>query len=258
MADILVIPDDVVTTSETSMTLSEVRDMFVELSGRNDLVQAGVVASADFFINQGCRELDRRLYGGKSIARYSVNLSAAQILVPVPNCRAIQKVWLYTSEDKIQLTRADDILEMKNYYNQPKANITPAEPFVYFPVSARPSPGAVEATSYNQSWAFEDIIEEAHEGFNSLLISPPPDSADYTLQVEGLFYSDELEDDTDYNWWTVNHPLLVVQAALFKLEEMYRNTEGAKDFDAAITKTMVQLNSDWIEEEIEDFDQMEG
>jgi hypothetical protein len=258
MADILVIPSDVVTTSETSMTLSEVVDMFVEASGRNDLDTESVVMNAAFFINQGCRELDRRLFGGKTNARYTVDLAAAQILVPVPNCRAITDVWIYDSAEKTRLTKADDIYEMKEYYSEPKASITPDTPFVYFPVNARPSPGAVEATSYSQEWAFEDIIEEAHEGFNSLLISPPPDHANYTLQVEGVFYSDELEEDDDYNWWTVNHPLLVVQAALFKLEEMYRNTEGAKDWDNAISKTMIQLNSDWIEEEIADIDQMEG
>lgn len=258
MADILVIPDTVVTESDVSMTLSEVRDIFIETSGRNDLLAAGVVANANFYINQGCRELDRRLYGGKTEARYTRDLDKAQILVAVPNCRVIKDVWIYDSEEKTRLTKADDIYEMKEYYSQPKANITPSTPFVYFPVNASPSPGVEEATNYTQAWAFEDIIEEAHEGFNSLLISPPPDHANYTLQVEGVFYSDELEDDTDYNWWTVNHPLLVVQAALYKLEEMYRNTEGAKDWDSAISKTMIQLNSDWIEEEIADIDQMEG
>ena len=51
MSDILVIPGEEITASATS-TLSDIIDMFVELSGRNDLTAAGVVADATFFINQ--------------------------------------------------------------------------------------------------------------------------------------------------------------------------------------------------------------
>ena len=96
MSDILVIPGEEITASTTS-TLSDIVDMFVELSGRNDLIAAGVVANATFFINQGCRELDRRLFGGKAEARYTCDLAASQILVPIPDCRAIKEVWLYRS-----------------------------------------------------------------------------------------------------------------------------------------------------------------
>lgn len=258
MADILVIPDDIVTTSDVSMTLSEVVDMFVEASGRVDLIEADVVMNATFFINQGCRELDRRLYGGKTNARYTTDLSEKQILVPAPNCRAITDVWLYDSTSKKRLIKADNVNSMRRFYSNPSSSIIPSVPAVYFPVSARPYPGAVEATDYNQAWAFDDIIEEAHEGFNALILAPPPQNDGFTLQIDGVFYSDELKEATDYNWWTVNHPLLVVQAALFKLEEMYRNTEGANDWDNAISKTMLQLNADWIEEEIVDINQMEG
>ena len=257
MADILVIPGEEITPSTTS-SLSDIRDMFVELSGRTDLIQAGIVADADFFINQGCRELDRRLFGGKTEARYTIDLAAAQILVPIPDCRAIKEVWLYTSTDKVQLTKADDLLEMKKYYSEPKTGITASEPFVYFPVNARPYPSTITIGDYNQQWVFEDIITSAHEGYNAILISPPPDSSDYTIQILGTFYSDALTGDNDYNYWTVTHPLLLVQAALYKLEQMYRNTEGAKDWDSAIDKTMIQLNSDWIEEEIAEIDCMEG
>jgi len=257
MSDILVIPGEEITASTTS-TLSDIVDMFVELSGRNDLIAAGVVADATFFINQGCRELDRRLFGGKAEARYTCDLAASQILVPIPDCRAIKEVWLYTETDKVKLVKADDLDEMKEYYSEPKANKTPSEPYVYFPVNARPYPTTLTVEDYNQQWAFEDIITSLHEGYNAVLISPPPDVATYTLQVVGLFYSDALTEDDDFNYWTVSHPLLLVQAALYKLEQMYRNTEGAKDWNNAIDSTMIQLNSDWIEEEIAEIDQMEG
>jgi len=238
--------------------LSGIRDLFIEVSGREDLLQAGTAVGADFFINEGVKELDRRLFGGKSEGRYSVDLDAAQILVPIPDCRVIKKVWIYGADEKIELAKADSASEMKEYYDEAKANKTTETPYVYFPVNARPSPGTVDISSYNQQWAFEDIIEDGHENFNSILISPPPDLATYTLQVEGLFHSDELVNDGDYNYWTINHALTLVHAALYKLEQTYRNTEGAKDWDDAIASVLTPLNMDLVEQEIEGINQMEG
>lgn len=240
------------------MTLEDIRNLFVELTGRADLLQAGMAAGADFYINEGSKELDRRLFGGKSEASYAVDLDQGQILVPVPNCRAIKKVYIYSADEKTELSKCDNIDEMREYYSEPKSGITQDTPFVYHPINARPYPSVISISGFNQAWAFEDILEDSHESFNSILICPPPDTATYTLKVEGLFYSDELVNSGDFNYWSINHPLTLVQAAMFKLEQTYRNTEGAKDHDAAIAEVMFSLNADLVEEEIEDFDQMDG
>lgn len=246
------------------MTLSEIRDIFIELSGRADLAQVGTVVSPDWYINEGSRELDRRLFGGKTLASYTVDLTASQILVPIPNCRTIKEVWLYTPTDKVQLTKADSLVEMKNYYCEPKSGMTPSEPYVYYPINGRHYPHTVPlvapggAIDLSQIWAVEDLITSASEGYSAVIISPMTDLATYTLRVEGLFYSDEMTADGDYNYWSVEHSHLLVQAALYKLEQTYRNTEGAKDYNAVIEAAMIQLNGDWIEEEIEEIDQMEG
>jgi hypothetical protein len=241
------------------MVLSEVRALFIELSGREDLLQPGTAVGADFFINEGSRELDRRHYGinAKTTGRYPVDLDVGQILIPLPSCRAVKKVFIYSASEKTELVKASDVSEIRNYYDEPKANKTSGSPIVYYPINARPFPGTISISSYNQTWAFEDIMEDGHEGFNSILISPPPDSP-YTMIVEGLFYSDELVNEGDYNRWTIEHPLTLVHASLFKLEQTYRNTEGAKDWEAAMDAVLDQLNADIVEEEIEGVNYMEG
>lgn len=237
------------------MTLSEVRALFIEISGRNDLLQAGTAVGADFFINQGCQELDTRLFGGKGEGAYIVDIDASQIVIPIPNCRIVRRVWVYNSTAKTELAKAEDLDEMRNYYDEPKASKTSATPYVYFPISARPYPNALVASNYNQTWALEDILEDGHEDFSAILISPPPDTG-YTLKVEGAFHSDELVNDGDFNFWTVKKPLAVVHAAMYKLEQTYRNMEGAKEWSVAIDSIVTPMNMDLVEEE--DISEMEG
>jgi len=240
------------------MTLSEVRNLFIEISGRNDLLQAGTAVGADFFINAGCRELDRRLFGGKGEGSYLVDLDAEQIVIPIPNCRVVRKVEVYNTSEKIKLEKADSLQEMKDYYDEPKASKTAGTPYVFYPISARPFPNVLVASNYNQTWVLEDIIEDGHENFSAIIISPPPDLATYTIRVDGLFYSDELQNDGDYNFWTINEPLSVVHAAMFKLEQTYRNVEGAKEWGVAIDSILTPMNMDIVEEEIEELTEMEG
>lgn len=238
--------------------LSEIRSMFVEISGRSDLIQDGIAIGADFLINEGCKELDRRLFGGKTEGSYIVDLDSNQIIVPVPNCRIIKDVYIHSVDTKEKMIRAEDAIVMKSYYDEPKANIATATPYVYYPINVRPAAEVDDASLYNQSWALELLMESGHESFNALLLYPPPDSELYTLLIEGSFYSMELVNDGDYNFWTIMYPMTVVHAAMLVLERTYRNTEGEKDQSNAIDAILSPLNMDIVEEEVYDINQMEG
>ena len=237
------------------MTLSEIRSLFIEISGRNDLLQEGTAVGADFFINEACKELDRRLFGGKGEAAYFVDIDPSQIVVPIPNCRVVRRVSVHNSTEKTELDKAESLDEMRTYYDEPKSSKTAETPYVYFPISARPYPNVLVASNYNQAWALEDILEDGHEDFSAILISPPPDTT-YTMKVEGVFHSDELQNDGDFNFWTIKEPLAVVHAAMMKLEETYRNMEGAKEWSAAVDRVTTAMNMDLVEEE--DINEMEG
>jgi len=239
------------------MSLLTVRNMFVEMTGRNDLVASGISLGADKFINEGQRTLDRMLEMGKAGARYFVDLDLSQILVPLPNCRAVKKVFIGTSTERTELDKVG-MTQLREDYADETSTITAGLPIYYCPIWARPYPGIVTATNYNQAWLLNDIIEAGHDSFNAILIMPPPDVDTYTLEVWGLFYSDELINDEDTSFWTEEHSLLLCKAAAYQLETTYRNTEGAKDMMAAVEYDMLGIMKDHVEEEIAEIDQMSG
>ena len=239
------------------MSLLTVRNMFVEMTGRNDLIAGGISLGADRFINEGQRTLDRMLEVSKSGARYFVDLDLNQILVPLPNCRAVKKVFIGSSTERTELDKVS-MSQLREDYADETSLLTSGLPIYYSPIWARPYPNIVTATDFNQAWLLNDIIEAGHESFNSILIMPPSDSANYTLEVWGLFYSDELVNDGDVSYWTEEHPLLLAKAAAYQLETSYRNSEGSKDMMNALEVDMLGIVKDYIEEEVAEISQMEG
>ena len=239
------------------MSLLVVRNMFVEMTGRNDLVVSGISLGADRFINEGQRTLDRMLEAGKAGARYFVDVDLNQILVPLPNCRAVKKVFIGSGTERTELTKVG-MTQLREDYADKTSLLTSDLPTYYCPIWARPYPNIVTATDFNQDWLLNDIIESGHESFNAILIMPPSDSDNYTLEVWGLFYSDELINDEDTSYWTEEHPLLLAKAAAYQLETTYRNTEGARDMMAAVEVDILGIQKDVVEEEIAEIDQMEG
>lgn len=232
------------------MSLLAVRNKFLEITGRQDLVTPGMAIGADSLINAGQKMLDRMLDGGKSYARYHVDLDTSQILVPLPGCRAVKKVYVGSATERNYLDKVDQYY-LRDYYNEPIASLTLGEPSYYALVHARPYPGEVVPSEYNQEWLFDDVIDRGHEQFNSILIMPPPDTDTYTLEVWGLFYSDTLVNDTDTSYWTEQHEMLLVHAAVFQLEQLYRNSEGMKAALEAIKMETDEINKDLVEEETE-------
>jgi hypothetical protein len=57
--------------------------------------------------------------------------------------------------------------------------------------------------------------------------------------------------------WTEMHEMILVWAGLYMLEVSYRNTNGAKDWLAAIQREIISLDMDGVEEEIVGVDQIE-
>lgn len=83
--------------------------------------------------------------------------------------------------------------------------------------------GAGEITGVGTSLLTPDFTSE---WFAAL----PPSDAARTLTVFGDF-SAPLDADTDTNWWTVNHPNLVIRAARAELElDLFRNVSGMTGF----------------------------
>ena len=76
--------------------------------------------------------------------------------------------------------------------------------------------------------------------------------------INGLFYSAELVNDTDENYWSIAHPMLLYMAAMRQIEITNRNTQGVRDWEASIGADVKTLGFDLVEENIAEADQMEG
>ncbi|MBU2249637.1 MAG: hypothetical protein KKD77_23015, partial [Gammaproteobacteria bacterium] len=96
----------------------------------------------------------------------------------------------------------------------------------------------------------------AHE-FNSIIVNVPT-SEKLTVIINGLFYSAELINDTDENYWSAVHPLLLISAAIRATEIPNRNTQGLNDWTNVIRTDMEHLGFDLVEELIAETSEMEG
>jgi hypothetical protein len=76
--------------------------------------------------------------------------------------------------------------------------------------------------------------------------------------INGLFYSAELVNDTDENYWSVAHPMLLYMAAMRQVEVVNRNTQGVRDWENSIMADVKTLGFDLVEEHIAEASEMEG
>ncbi len=236
---------------------SLVKAKFIEITGRADLSDPAAAFDAGFFINAGQRYLDRLFNRGKVEARHFVNLTVGQVLVPLENVRSFKEVWLFDSETRVPLT-VESAFALREYYNEPVANLSSGPPEYYAPIIIRPYPHDLTSTGLNQVWATQDMKLSGHETYNAILLMPPVDeSGVYTLEVKGLFYSPALSADTDKSYWTEENELLLIFAAAFMMELSYRNTEGAKDWKNSILEITDGLDKDIVEEQITGISSME-
>src|SRR3990170_5578216 len=139
------------------MALSDIRNKVIELSGRYDLDDTEAYFGVDDLIRAGQKTLDKLLDAGKTIARNFQNLAYQQILVQIPGVRVIQKVSLVKSDERLDLTRVD-YDELREYYYEKTSLITVGVPAYWSPAFLRPYPGIVTPASFNQQWAFDDIV----------------------------------------------------------------------------------------------------
>jgi hypothetical protein len=240
------------------MTLLAVREIFGKRSGRYDLVDptAWTDLGADVFINAGIKHLDKLVGMDQTEATLYKTLAVGDWYTYFQNSRSIHEVWVSTTEEKWPLDEKDRA-EMKEYYGDVPTEIDNGRPLFYYPTNLRTSPDdpAKITVSKFGSTAFE--ITAVPYTYNGLIFLPPADDT-YTLEVVGNFYSPQLVNETDENYWTLEYPLVVVMAAMREVEIMYRNSEGVKDWDAAIYSVLTELDKDMVAQESANIRSMEG
>jgi hypothetical protein len=240
------------------MNYLQLRQKFRELSGRFDLVSdTGVDTGAGFFINEGRKFLDRLDETQKSWAVCYRFLEIGFSSVQFPYCRAIKEVWAGSTTAKWQLEkkRLQDLVE--GYLTGLPSSRSTGLPEYYAPCITRYIPDNANPLTLESFIGWIDVpTGKAHE-YNAILVSVPA-SEKLTIMINGLFYSPELVNDTDENYWSAVHPQLLIHAAMRQIEIVNRNTQGMNDWSAAISTDMQQLGFDLVEELIAESSEMEG
>lgn len=240
-------------------TLKDIRTLFAKRSGRYDLVvntTDWADNGADAYIQAGSKMLDRRGETEFSKAKHYEDAAADTWYKVFQECRAILDVWVSNDEfrKKLLLRDADTF---RAYYNQPAGDIDSGVPTYYTPALLRTHPQG--NTIYLEKFVDTTYSEGSKYDYeyNGVMWMPPTDEA-IIVEVQGLWYSKTLALDADKNYWSVNHPEALLMAASYKLEVSYRNTEGAKDWLAAIDLQLSDLDKDLVEQQASGVTQMKG
>jgi len=239
------------------MNLLQIRTKFREVSGRFDLVtDAFVDNGADFYINEGRKYLDRLDETQKSWASCFRFVNIGQFSASFPHCRAIKEVWAASVSARWQLEKIGLQELISGYLTGLPSSRTTGIPLYYSPCLTRYIPEDSLVADIESFVGWVDIPAGGAHEYNAILINVPT-SEKISLDIKGLYYSMELVADTDTNFWSGVHPMLLIMAAMRQLEIVNRNTQGVNDWTAAISTDTTQLGMDLVEELIAEVTQIE-
>jgi len=240
------------------MNLLQLRTKFRSLSGRFDLVNEDFTDNgADFFINEGRKYLDRLDETQKSWASCFRFVEIGKFSASFPYCRAIKEVWAATSSERWQLEKKSLQDLTAAYLTGLPSSRLGGSPLYYSPCIVRYIPEDAEAGDIEAFAGFTDVEAGSFHEYNSILVSAPANQR-IMIDIRGLFYSMELVEDIDKNYWSEVHPMLLYMASMRQIEVTNRNTQGVNDWTSSIRDEVGQLGMDLVEELIAEVSQMEG
>ena len=225
------------------MNLLEVRQNFIELSGRADLAETrddsedenDLDTGADRFIQAALKTLDSEQDSPVSEAHLVRTINAGDYLISFTGVKSVSQIWIDNGTDGLVELNRYDMTDMRYWY--PKlGNESTGTPLYYAPYPVvRPAEQRVFGLPVN---------------FTGVYLMPPAD-ATFTVTVVGMFQCAMLESNLDSNFWSVMHPDILVQAAIRELEFSYRNTAGAKDSSIPIDLKLRGVDKDLVQRELD-------
>ena len=242
------------------MNRLEVRQKFRTLSGRYDLVNDdGSDNGADFFIDSGQKWLDRLFDHPKVDGRVFDIASQGDYGHVFKYARSIEEVWMATTDDGRWQLEKKSIQDIRVAYADLPSDLDQGSPLYWTPAFIRsvPETDHITAAEFGSYIGFADIVAGKNYEYNGVLWMPPC-SEEMLLEVWGKFYIEPLQSDSDENFWSVNHPDLLIMAGLRQVEVFNRNTQGREDWERAINQMVSDIDKDVVRQELAEVDQMEG
>lgn len=221
------------------MTLSEIRKQFIEQSGRYDLgIQqedgSFLDNGADYYINSGLRYLDGAIDLPKSYQIKEIILPANTSILTINNLLKVIKVYYQTEKGSwYPLTYIYKHHFLELYPNALDNNET------------------VSLNNSLESYTIINAIDNTSLFAGLTIIFNCKLDSDINIRIEYSTIS-TLKSDTDYTYFSVNYPELVVYAACYQLEAGYRNSEGMKDWLNAMQPILSSIDNHTILQDIVD------
>ena len=225
-------------------TLKDLRRKVIDISGRYDLVgpitdpdddsEVYTDNGIDFHINSAQRYLDRKVLSGINRAVIETTITAGETHLNIGNIRSLERVRIVDSNEESYYPERWDKRDVVNHYGSEPygTGVVNSAPVIYYLDPIRGSdPSSEELTT------------------RSVRLYPPAD-VDYTAYLEGVVFSETLVDDDDISYWTLSEPDVLIMATQYKLEQYYRNTQGAQDFYIALQEMIDLIDKDLIESEL--------
>ena len=238
------------------MNLAQLKTNFRTLSGRDDLVNDDTTGLVEAFINQGCRQLDRMGENQKTWGVHFTSASVGSFHVSFPYCRAVKEVWVRTTEATWQLKKKP-LQNIIAEYLASNDDIENGTPLYYSPTITRRIPEDVSITGFSSFLTYMDTSTDLDHEHNAIIFNIPTDTT-LLVEIRGLFYSKELVNEDDENYWSVNHPFTLLKAALRELEIFNQNKTKTDQWTEALMRDLDTINKDLVEELIAETDQMNG
>jgi hypothetical protein len=212
------------------MNLLDIRKEFIRHTGRFDLVtNTSTFADngANFFIKAGQRVLDNKVNIFQNDMILNMQTTVGDDLLRISGIRTIEGVWIVYDGVSRLLIEAF-LHDFKQAFAD---NVSTGMPTHYVIIPLR--------QSMNED---EDVLEH---GF---LLGPKP-SQEFDIRIKGRFFSHPLVQDTDKNFWSIQYPHTLIQAALYSIERFYRNTQGMNDHMLAIEEDLRGIDHEQVEQE---------
>jgi len=236
------------------MNLLEIRKHFRALSGRYDLIDDDPSNTVNLIINHGSRWLDRQTEHQKSFGSHFGLLTTGLFNFSIPLCRAIKEVWVYNTTSRWQLEKKNLQDICAGYLSSTPTNSTTQ---YYSPVITRKIPEDADLSSFATYLTYLDTITNVGNEYNGIVIVPPSD-VDLAVEVRGYYYSAELVNPDDQNFWTVSHPMTLLKSAMRELEVFNGNASKIELWEKALLTEVTEINKDLVTELISEVNVMES
>ena len=117
-----------------STTLTQIRQQFVKLSGRNDLLSDTSISGmyyqkeADFFIQEASKWLDDHVFIDRTRQHYCIDITSGNSRLIVPDVEVIEKVYAQKSNTSIIELEKMDYTWLRDRYTKLLSSVQNSTP----------------------------------------------------------------------------------------------------------------------------------